>query len=120
MRLYCPTTHGTWFLGLLGPMSSPTSGSSSTSSMWMTLWIGTRLVGPLGLTQRPRVDYDETFSPIVKPVTVRTVLTLAVFRGWPVHQLDIKNVFLHDTLSETVYCSQPAGFVDLAHPQLVL
>jgi hypothetical protein len=65
------------------------------------------------------VDYNETFSPIIKPATVRTVLTLAVSRGWPVHQLNIKNVFLHDTLSETVYCSQPAGFVDPAHPQLV-
>jgi hypothetical protein len=34
-----------------------------------------------GFTQRPRVDYDETFSPVVKPATVRIVLTLAVSRG---------------------------------------
>jgi hypothetical protein len=34
-----------------------------------------------GFTQRLRVDYDETFSPIVKPATVWTVLTLAVSRG---------------------------------------
>jgi hypothetical protein len=57
-----------------------------------------------GFTQRPGVDYDETFSPVVKPATVRTVLTLAISRGWPMHQLDVKNAFLHDTLSETVYC----------------
>jgi hypothetical protein len=38
-----------------------------------------------GFTQHPGVDYDETFSFIVKPTTVRTVLTLAVSRGWPVH-----------------------------------
>jgi hypothetical protein len=72
-----------------------------------------------GFTQCPRVDYNETFSPIVKRATVRTMLTLAVSRGWPVHQLDVKSVFLHGTLSETVYCSQPAGFVDPTHPQLV-
>jgi hypothetical protein len=65
------------------------------------------------------VDYDETFSPVVKPATVRTVLTLAVSRDWSVHQLNVKNAFLHGTLFETAYCSQPVGFVDPAHPQLV-
>jgi hypothetical protein len=72
-----------------------------------------------GFTQRPRVDYDETFNPIVKPATVQTMLTLVVSRGWPMHQLNVKNAFLHSTLSETVYCSQPSGFVDPTHPQLV-
>jgi hypothetical protein len=65
------------------------------------------------------VDYDETFNPVVKPATVRTMLTLAVFRCCPVHQPEVKNAFLHDTLSKMVYCSQSIGFVDPAHPQLV-
>jgi hypothetical protein len=52
-----------------------------------------------GFTQCPRVDYNETFSPVAKPAIVRTVLTLALYRGWPVHQLNIKNAFLHGTLS---------------------
>ena len=55
-----------------------------------------------GFTQRSGVDYDETFSPVVKRATVRTVLSLALSRSWPVHQLDVKNAFLHGTLSETV------------------
>jgi hypothetical protein len=56
---------------------------------------------------------------MVKPATVCTVLTLALSRCWPMHRLDVKNAFLHDTLFETVYCSQPIGFVDPTHPDLV-
>jgi hypothetical protein len=58
-----------------------------------------------GFTHCLRVDYDETFHPIIKPATVQTMLTLAISRGWPVHQLNVKNAFLYSTLSETVYCS---------------
>jgi hypothetical protein len=65
------------------------------------------------------VDYDETFSPVVKLAIVRTVLSMAVCRDWPIQQLDVKNTFLHVTLTETVYCSQSTGFVDPAHPDLV-
>lgn len=54
-----------------------------------------------------------------KLTTVRTVLMLAVFRGWPVHQLDITNAFLHGSLAEPVYFEQPSGFLDPAHPDYV-
>jgi histone deacetylase 1/2 len=69
--------------------------------------------------QRPGIDFDQTFSPVVKPATIRTVLTLAASNGWPVHQLDVKNAFLHGDLQETVYCQQPTGFVDAEHPDHV-
>jgi hypothetical protein len=72
-----------------------------------------------GFTQRPGVNFDETFSPVVKPAIVRTVLSLALSRDWSVHQLDVKNAFLRGTLSETVYCTQPSGFVDPARPDHV-
>jgi hypothetical protein len=72
-----------------------------------------------GFTQCPGVDFSETFNPVVKPAMVRTVLSLALSRQWSMHQLDVKNAFLHGTLSETVYCVQPSGFEDPAHPDFV-
>nr|GEZ29303.1 ribonuclease H-like domain-containing protein [Tanacetum cinerariifolium] len=72
-----------------------------------------------GRSQQQGIDCDETFSPVVKPATIRTVLSLAVSRAWPIHQLDVKNAFLHGHLSETVYMHQPPGFVDPGHPNHV-
>ncbi|GJT87130.1 ribonuclease H-like domain-containing protein [Tanacetum coccineum] len=69
-----------------------------------------------GSTQLEGVDIDETFSPVLKPGTIRTVLSLATSRHLPVHQLDVKNEFLHDDLSEMVYMHQPPGFQDFTHP----
>nr|GEX73909.1 ribonuclease H-like domain-containing protein [Tanacetum cinerariifolium] len=48
-----------------------------------------------------------------------TVLSLAASRHWPIHQLDVKNTFLHGDLSKTVYMYQPPGFRDFVHPDHV-
>ncbi|GJZ03329.1 ribonuclease H-like domain-containing protein [Tanacetum coccineum] len=72
-----------------------------------------------GRSQIERIDCDETFSPVVKPATIHTVLSLALSRDCPIYQLDVKNVFLHGSLSETVYMRQPPGFTDSAHPDYV-
>jgi hypothetical protein len=55
----------------------------------------------------------------VKLATVRMVLATVVSHNWLIQQLDVKNVFLHGTLTETVYCWQPTGFADPTHPDLV-
>nr|GEY13319.1 copia protein [Tanacetum cinerariifolium] len=65
-----------------------------------------------GSSQQLGIDCDETFSLVVKPATIRTVLSLAVSRKWPIHQFDVKNAFLNRDLSETVYMHQPPGFMD--------
>nr|GEU77308.1 ribonuclease H-like domain-containing protein [Tanacetum cinerariifolium] len=73
-----------------------------------------------GSTQLEGVDVDETFSPIIKPCIIQTVLSLAASRHWPIHQLYVKNAFLHGDLSETVYMHQPPGFLDSEHPDYVM
>jgi hypothetical protein len=69
-----------------------------------------------GFKQRLGIDYDDTFSPVVKPATIRIILSLAISRGWDLRQLDLKNVFLHGILEEEVYMKQPPGFVSSEFP----
>ncbi|GKA44246.1 ribonuclease H-like domain-containing protein [Tanacetum coccineum] len=72
-----------------------------------------------GSTQLEGVDVDKTFSPVVKPGTIRTILSLAASHHWPIHELDVKNAFLYGDLSETVYMHQPPRFWDSDHPDYV-
>ncbi|CAL2259385.1 unnamed protein product [Prunus armeniaca] len=72
-----------------------------------------------GFHQQYGIDYLETFSPVVKHVTVRIILSLAFSRQWPIRQLDVTNAFLHGYLSEEVYMRQPRGFEDPKFPHHV-
>lgn len=72
-----------------------------------------------GFNQQYGVDYSETFSPVVKSITIRLVLQLAVSRSWTVKQLDVNNAFLQGTLTDEVYVSQPPGFLDKDRPHHV-
>ncbi|GKE05054.1 ribonuclease H-like domain-containing protein, partial [Tanacetum coccineum] len=69
-----------------------------------------------GSMQLEGINVHETFSSVVKPGTIWTILSLATSRHWLVHQLDVKNAFLHGDLSKMVYKHQPLGFLDSAHP----
>jgi Reverse transcriptase (RNA-dependent DNA polymerase) len=57
-------------------------------------------------TQKEVLDYTDTFSPIIKPTTIRLILSLAVTNNWPLQQLDVNNIFLHDDLNEVIHMVQ--------------
>jgi hypothetical protein len=72
-----------------------------------------------GFDQEERIDFNQTFSPVIKPATIRLVLALAVRFNWFVHQLDISNAFLHGFLEDEVSMEQPQGFGDYTFPNHV-
>ena len=72
-----------------------------------------------GFQQTPGVDFDETFSPVIKASTIRIVLTIAVSRGRDIQQIDINYAFLNGELQEEVFMSLPEGFVDSTRPHYV-
>ena len=72
----------------------------------------------LGNKQQFSIDYAETFAPVDKLTTVRSLPAVVALERWRAHQMDVKNAFLHGELYETVYMKPPLGYIALAHPSL--
>lgn len=106
-------TNGTWTLVKLPPHRNPVGckwvfrvkeNPDGTVNKFKA-----RLVAK-GFQQQPGFDFKETFSPVVKPVTIRVILSLALTCGWDIQQIDVNNAFLNGCLQEEVYMVQPPGF----------
>jgi hypothetical protein len=65
------------------------------------------------------IDYEDTFSPIIKIATICIILSIVVSKGWSLRQLDVQNTFLHGYLEEEVYMQQPPGYEDIRQPNYV-
>ena len=72
-----------------------------------------------GFSQKFGVDYDETFCPVVRHESIRTLIALAVQNELKLHQMDITTAFLNGELKEEVYMKQPEGFISKGQEHLV-
>lgn len=69
-----------------------------------------------GFEQFVGIDFNVTFSPVLKASTIRLFFSIAATRNWNVQQLDVNNAFLNGDLEDTIYMAQPVGFVDSKCP----
>ncbi|KAA0034969.1 gag/pol protein [Cucumis melo var. makuwa] len=72
-----------------------------------------------GYTQREEVDYEETFSPIAMLKSIKILLSIVTFYDYEIWQIDVKTAFLNDNLEESIFMSQPEGFITQGQEQKV-
>jgi hypothetical protein len=63
-----------------------------------------------GFTQTFGADYNETFAPVAKFVSIRCILALAAIEDMEIHQMEVKIAFLNGDLEKEIYMEQPEGF----------
>jgi hypothetical protein len=63
-----------------------------------------------GFSQKEGIDYEETFAPVARYTSIRTIIALAAKMKWKLHQMDVKTTFLNSVIEEEVYIEQPQGF----------
>jgi hypothetical protein len=64
-----------------------------------------------GFSQVEGIDYEETFAPVARYTSIRTIIALTASMGWELHQMDVKTTFINGEIEEEVYIEQPEGFV---------
>jgi hypothetical protein len=62
-----------------------------------------------GFSQKEGIDYEETFAPVARYTSIKTIIALATKMKWKLHQMDVKTSFLNGVIEEEVYIEQPLG-----------
>ena len=72
-----------------------------------------------GFSQQHGVDYEETFAPVAKYKSIRTVLAIGNQLDLEIHQMDVNSAYLNGEIVEDIYMKQPEGFVSSEYPNKV-
>ena len=67
------------------------------------------------VTQRPGIDYFETFAPVARKESVKVALAIAAEQDLLIENVDVNTAFLYGEVKEEIYMDQPDGFVDEEH-----
>ena len=106
--------NGTWILTTLPP------GRKAIGCRWVFLIkrksdgsvdrYKARLVAK-GYSQRPGIDYNESFAPTFRPATLRIIMAMAAIQDLELRSIDISSAFINGDLEEEIYMKQPEGFI---------
>src|SRR6187455_1345743 len=66
---------------------------------------------PKDIPKRRVKDFFDTYSPVARLTTIRTLIAVAASYGLIIHQMDVKTTFLNGELDEEIYMDQPEGFI---------
>ncbi|KAI3826790.1 hypothetical protein L1987_00846 [Smallanthus sonchifolius] len=72
-----------------------------------------------GFSQQYGIDYEDTFSPVAKLISIRVILAIATSKQWDLWQMDVSNAFLYGDLDRVIYMDQPDGFISQEFPNHV-
>ena len=63
-----------------------------------------------GFSQRPGIDYEETYSSVMDAITFRFLISLAVSKGLDMRLMDVITTYLYGSIDNDIYMKIPERF----------